>query len=122
MRAAGAAVNCIARIAGITSIIRIKINIRASDVLPRGATKGFSATVRPALTESGWQGDMRPLDRHRRSRPRLRRARGVRGNYAARRRYDYQPVGWRPTYELMPSGAGWIRGQRQVLRHLTFTA
>ena len=31
MRAAGAAVNCIARIAGITSIIRIKINVRASD-------------------------------------------------------------------------------------------
>jgi hypothetical protein len=40
MRAAGAAVNYIARIAGITSIIRIKINVRASDVLPRGATKG----------------------------------------------------------------------------------
>jgi len=39
MRAAGAAVNYIARIAGITSIIRIKINVRASDVLPRGATK-----------------------------------------------------------------------------------
>ena len=41
MRAAGVAVNYIARIAGITSIIRIKINVRASDVLPRlGATKG----------------------------------------------------------------------------------
>jgi hypothetical protein len=31
MRAAGAAVNYIARIAGITSIILIKINVRASD-------------------------------------------------------------------------------------------
>ena len=30
MRAAGAAVNCIARIAGITSIIRIEINVRAN--------------------------------------------------------------------------------------------
>jgi hypothetical protein len=40
MRAAGAAVNYIARIAGITSIIRIKINVQASDVLPCGATKG----------------------------------------------------------------------------------
>jgi hypothetical protein len=40
MRAAGAAVNYIARIAGITSIIRIKINARASDVLSRGATEG----------------------------------------------------------------------------------
>ena len=40
MRAAGAAVNYIARIAGITSIIRIKVNVRASDVLSRGATKG----------------------------------------------------------------------------------
>jgi hypothetical protein len=38
--AARAAVNYIARIAGITCIIRIKINVRASDVLPRQAIKG----------------------------------------------------------------------------------
>jgi hypothetical protein len=40
--AARAAVNYIARIAGITCIIRIKINVRASDVLPRRTIKGIA--------------------------------------------------------------------------------